>query len=66
MSQEPPFLPNDIVAIGRAMYGKTILDTGCLMLDKDGNWINTSSIQYQASSICPPERRQVQICGFDK
>jgi len=27
------------------------------MLDKDRNWIDTSSIQYQASSICPPEGR---------
>jgi hypothetical protein len=29
-----------------------ILDTGCLMLDKDTNWILTFSIQYQASSSC--------------
>ena len=29
-------------------------DTGNGMLDKDTNWIHTSGIQYQASSICPP------------
>ena len=39
-------------------------DTGYWMLDKDTNWIHTSSIKYQASSICP--HRDAEFRSLDR
>jgi len=38
-----------------------MLDAGYWMLDKDTNWIHTSSIKHPASDL--PEVRQVQRLG---
>jgi hypothetical protein len=56
--QEFPFLPNESIIIGWLVLKKKILDSGCLMLDKD---MNQTYIQYPVSSICPPVRRQVHF-----